>query len=208
MLNTPSNICRLAGMWLALWLTITATLSAQDDRLPASLIVTNAKITTQNDDQPDANALAVYGQRILAVGTLDMVKRYRVEATQVIDAGGRRLIPGLNDVHAHFVRGGRFYNTELRWDGVPSLQIALDRVRRQAKRTPKDQWVRVIGGWSPFQFEEKRMPTPEELTEAAPSTPVFVLYLYSRGFLNKAGLEALGITPENAAEKSAKGHAL
>jgi len=56
--------------------------------------------------------------------------------------------------------------------------------------------VRVIGGWSPAQFAERRMPTLEELNAAAPDTPVFVLHLYSRGMLNRAGLRALGITAE------------
>ncbi len=66
-------------------------------------------------------------------------------------------------------------------------------IRQQALRTPKGQWVRVIGGWSRYQFQEKRFPTLEELNKAAPNTPVYVQYLYSRGFLNQAGLKALGI---------------
>lgn len=66
-------------------------------------------------------------------------------------------------------------------------------LKEQADRTPEGQWVRVIGGWSPYQFEEKRMPTIEEINEATGDTPAFVLYLYSRGWLNKAGLDALGI---------------
>ena len=108
----------------------------------------------------------------------------------------RRLIPGLNDSHTHVVRGGRFYNLELRWEGVPSLKIGLAMIRDQARHTPKGQWVRVIGGWSPYQFEEKRFPTIAELNAAAPDTPVFVLFLYSRGFLNQAALDALGITAD------------
>ncbi|WP_420392923.1 amidohydrolase family protein [Acuticoccus sp.] len=72
-------------------------------------------------------------------------------------------------------------------------------IREQAARTPDGERVRVIGGWSPFQFEERRMPTPAELTQAAPDTPVFVLHLYSCGFLNRAGVEALGITAQTAA---------
>src|SRR6266704_119526 len=66
-------------------------------------------------------------------------------------------------------------------------------------RTPQGQWVRVIGGWSPAQFAERRMPTLDELNAAAPDTPVFVLHLYSRGMLNRAGLRALGITADTKA---------
>ena len=93
----------------------------------------------------------------------DEVIGLRGDRTRVIDAGGRRVIPGLNDSHIHAVRGGRFYNLELRWDGVQSLEHGLRMVRDQAKRTPKGQWVRVIGGWSPYQFKERRMPTVAEL---------------------------------------------
>jgi len=70
----------------------------------------------------------------------------------------RRL--GLNDSHLHLIRGGLNYNLELRWEGVPSLAIALEMLKRQAENIPAaPQWVRVVGGWSEFQFAERRMPT-------------------------------------------------
>jgi predicted amidohydrolase YtcJ len=161
----------------------------------ADLIVHNAKISTLDDEASEATALAVKGEHVIAVGTNDDAMGFRGAQTRVIDAGGRRVIPGLNDSHMHAVRGGRFYNLELRWDGVKSLQEGLQMIREQARRTPKGQWVRVIGAWSPYQFREKRMPTVAELNAAAPDTPVFVLFLYSRGWLNRAGVEALQITP-------------
>jgi predicted amidohydrolase YtcJ len=70
-------------------------------------------------------------------------------------------------------------------------------IGEQAKRTPKGQWVRVIGGWSPYQFKERRLPTIAELNEAAPDTPVFVLFLYSQALVNRAGVEALGLTSQS-----------
>ncbi len=66
-------------------------------------------------------------------------------------------------------------------------------LKEQAERTPEGQWVRVIGGWSPFQFEEKRLFTMEELNEATGDVPTYVLFLYSQGYLNQAGLDLLGI---------------
>ena len=159
-------------------------------------IIHNAKITTQNPGQPEAQAVAINDGLVFRVGSNDEILRLKSADTNVIDANQRRMIPGLNDSHTHVVRGGRFYNLELRWEGVPSLKVGLEMIRQQAKRTPKGQWVRVIGGWSPFQFEENRFPTLEELNAAAPDTPVFVLYLYSRGFLNQAGMDALGITAD------------
>jgi predicted amidohydrolase YtcJ len=94
------------------------------------------------------------------------------------------------------IRGGLNYNLELRWDGVPSLAAGLRMVREQAARTPPGQWVRVVGGWSEYQFAERRPPTLAELNAASDSVPVFVLYLYGRAFLNRAALRAVGITRE------------
>jgi hypothetical protein len=72
-------------------------------------------------------------------------------------------------------------------------------IAEQAKRTPKGHWVRVAGGWSPYQFTEKRMPTVAELNAAAQDTPTYVLFAYSEGLLNKAGVAALGWTPDTKA---------
>ena len=163
----------------------------------ADLIVHNAKIATQDTRAPEAQALAVRGERLVAVGSDADVLALRGERTRVVDAGGRRVVPGLDDSHLHAVRGGRFYNLELRWDGVASLERGLDMIREQAKRTPKGEWVRVIGAWSPYQFAERRMPTTAELDVAAPDTPVFVLFLYSQAFVNRAGVAALGLTPQS-----------
>jgi hypothetical protein len=96
----------------------------------------------------------------------------------------------------HVIRGGLSYNVELRWDGVPSLADGLRMLKEQVQRTPPGQWVRVIGGWSEFQFAERRMPTLEEINAVSPDTPVFVLHLYCRGILNKAALRACGYTKD------------
>ena len=69
-------------------------------------------------------------------------------------------------------------------------------LREQARRTPPPQWVRVVGGWTEFQFAERRMPTLEEINAAAPDTPVFVLHLYDRAMLNGAALRAVGYTKD------------
>jgi hypothetical protein len=96
----------------------------------------------------------------------------------------------------HPIRGGLNYNMELRWDGVPSLADALRMLKEQAARTPAPQWVRVVGGWTEFQFAERRMPTLDEINAAAPDTPIFVLHLYDRALLNGAALRALGYTKD------------
>lgn len=102
----------------------------------------------------------------------------------------------------HPIRGGLNYNMELRWDGEPSLADALGMLKDQAARTPAPQWVRVIGGWTEFQFAEHRMPTLDEINAAAPDTPVFVMHLYDRALLNGAALRAV---MENGKDKDVFG---
>jgi len=171
---------------------------------PADLIVTNARVFTMDPQRPNAAAFAVRDGKFIAVGDDAEVQRVRGEKTRSIDARGRTLIPGLNDSHAHAIRAGRFYNLELRWDGVDSLARGLAMIREQAQRTPPGQWVRVIGGWSPYQFTEKRMPTVKELNEAAPNTPAFVLFLYSLGMINRAAVQSLGLTEQSPAPEGGR----
>jgi len=157
-------------------------------------IILNGKIITLNDKQPSAEAIAIAGNRIIELGSNQRIKKYIRKNVQVIDARGKTVIPGIYDSHLHVIRGGRFYNAELRWDGVTTLAGALSMLKEQALRTPKGQWVRVVGGWSEFQFKEKRLPTLDEINAATGDTPAFILHLYGQAFLNKAGIQALGIT--------------
>jgi predicted amidohydrolase YtcJ len=163
----------------------------------ADLIAYNGKIATQNEQRSMVEAVAILDGKFLAIGTDREVMAYRGEQTPLINLNKRTAIPGLNDSHTHLIRGGLNYNLELRWDGVPSLADGLRMLREQARRTPSGQWVRVVGGWSEFQFAERRMPTLEELNKAAPDTPVFVLHLYDRALLNRAALRAVGYTRES-----------
>ncbi|MGW5691898.1 amidohydrolase [Streptomyces asiaticus] len=158
----------------------------------AELVVRNAKVHTGDAGRPQAEAIAVRGGAITVVGDdKDVTPHIGVE-TKVVDALGRRVIPGLNDAHLHVIRGGLNYVLELRWDGIPTLRQGLAMLREQAARTPKGQWVRVVGGWSIEQFAERRLPTVAELNAAAPDTPVFVLHLYQSAVLNGAALKAAG----------------
>lgn len=156
------------------------------------LILHGGKISTLDAVKPEAQAIAIEGGRIVAIGDNDQVLRLKGTATQTVDLHGRRVIPGLNDSHLHVIRAGLFFNLELRWDGVASVAQALMLLRQQAEHTPPPQWVRVIGGWNEFQFKEGRMPTLDEINEAAPHTPVFLLHLYDSALLNRAALAALG----------------
>lgn len=162
----------------------------------ATLILTHGQIHTLDRANPLAEAVAIADGKIVATGSHDRIMSFAAEGTQIVDLKGHTVIPGLNDSHLHLIRGGLNYNLELRWEGVPSLADALRMLKDQADRTPSPQWVRVVGGWSEFQFAERRMPTLEELNDAAPDTPVFVLHLYDRALLNRAALKAVGYTKE------------
>lgn len=158
----------------------------------ADLIITNGKITT-GDGSQEVEAVAIAGNKILFTGTNQQALKLKSKQTRIVNAGGNRVIPGLFDSHLHVIRGGRFYNTELRWDGVSTLKRALEMLKEQAQRTPAGQWVRVVGGWNEYQFEEKRLPTLAEINAATGDVPVFILYLYGKAWVNKAGIKQLNI---------------
>jgi hypothetical protein len=158
----------------------------------ADTLFINAKVTTLDPKNPEAEAIAVAGNQIIAVGSERELRAHVGPETREIDLRDRRVIPGLIDSHLHVIRGGLNYNMELRWDGVDSLARAMEMLKEQARHTPPPQWVRVVGGFTEHQFREKRLPTLAELNEAAPETPVFILHLYDRALLNRAALRVCG----------------
>lgn len=160
----------------------------------ADLILQNGKVTTLDRSNPDAEAVAIKDGRVLFTGSTHETMRFSGHETQLVDLGGRRVIPGLIDSHMHIIRGGLNYNMELRWDGVRSLAQALEMLKAQVAITPPPQWVRVVGGFTEHQFAEKRLPTLEEINAIAPDTPVFILHLYDRALLNAAALRVVGYT--------------
>jgi len=137
-------------------------------------------------------AVAVNNHRFVQFGTDQEILDLKTTTTQLIDLQKNHVIPGLNDSHIHLIRGGLNFNMELRWDGITSLSDALFMLKQQVDRTPAPQWVRVVGGWSEFQFKEKRMPSLDEINAVSKETPVFILHLYDRALLNKAALNAIG----------------
>ena len=169
---------------------------SQENDEKADLILKNGRIATLNVDRTSASAVAIKDGKFLDVGDETQILTHQGPRTTIIDLGKRTVIPGLNDSHLHLIRGGLNYNLELRWDGVPSLADALRMLKEQARRTPAPQWVRVVGGWSEFQFAERRMPTLAEINDVSPDTPVFVLHLYDRALLNRAALQAVGYTKD------------
>jgi predicted amidohydrolase YtcJ len=179
---------------------------------PADTLITNGRIATMSRRRPFVSALAIRGDRIIATGSEGDLARLRGPDTVVIDAQGRTVIPGLNDSHTHFIRGGLTYSMEVRWDGLASLAEGLRMLREQARRTPAPHWVQVIGGWTWAQFAEKRYPTLDEINAATGQTPAMVMHLYDRAWLNRAALRVLGWTRDTpdmfggTIERDASGH--
>lgn len=165
---------------------------AKDDAMTPDLILYNGKLTTLDRANPTATAVAITNGVFSAVSSDSEIMKLKGAKTQVIDLKGKRVLPGLNDSHTHLIRGGLNYLMELRWDGVKSVADALDMLKAQVAVTPAPQWVRVVGGFSEYQFAEKRLPTLEEINAIAPNTPVFILHLYDRALLNQAALRAVG----------------
>ena len=173
----------------------------------ADTIFVNGNISTQDERPSFATAVALKGNSFVSVGSDGEVLQFKGPDTLMVDLKGRTVIPGLNDSHAHVIRGGLTYDAELRWDGVTSVSEAMRKVVEQAGRTPPGQWVRVIGGWSEYQFKERRKPTLEEVNRATTETPILITNLYHDAMLNRATLGELGYTKDTPAPSAQKSSA-
>jgi predicted amidohydrolase YtcJ len=162
----------------------------------SDFVLYNGRVTTMDPARPEAEAVSIRQGVFADVGSSDEILKATPPEAVRVDLRGRRAIPGLIDSHLHLIRGGLNYNMELRWDGIRSLSVAMDMLRRQVQATPAPQWVRVVGGFTELQFAERRLPTLDELNAVAPDTPVFILHLYDRALLNRAALRACGYTKD------------
>jgi predicted amidohydrolase YtcJ len=160
----------------------------------ADLVLHNGKIVTVDDRFTIAQAIAIKGERIIAVGANDAVLKTAGSAAKRIDLKGRTVIPGLIDNHAHFARGSQHWGIEVRWDGVTSRAQALDKLRERAKSARIGEWIVVMGGWSYDQFTDSQTPfSRAELDTIAPNNPIALQYIYVNGVLNSRALDELGL---------------
>ena len=163
----------------------------------ASLLIANARVSGRPQD-PAREALVLSGERIVAVGELEQVRSLAGAGARELDVGGRRVVPGLIDSHAHVLRAGLTWEREVHWSDVPSLERGLELVRERAWQLPPGEWIPVIGGWHPAQFAEARSPTRAELDRAAPAHPCYVQVLYDEAVLNAPALAACGFGADDA----------
>src|SRR5688572_6940429 len=160
----------------------------------ADVILSNGKIVTVDERFTIAQAVAVAGDRIVAVGTNQDVSRLAGPSTRRIDLRGRTVLPGLIDNHMHLLRYGTTWKYEVRWDGVATRKAALDLLRARTSQVKAGEWIYNLGGWAVEQFSDDAKPfTREELDKVAPDHPVFLQASYYEAYLNSRALQALGI---------------
>jgi predicted amidohydrolase YtcJ len=158
------------------------------------LILSNGKIITANERFAIAQALAIKGDRIVAVGANQEIAQLAGPNTRRIDLMGKAVIPGLIDNHMHLLRAGTTWLRELRFDGVESRKQAIEMLRARAKAAGPGEWVYNIGGWAHQQFaDDPKSFTREELDQIAPDNPVALQESYYQVFLNSRALQAFGI---------------
>src|SRR5271163_2992651 len=173
---------------------VTNNLPAQS-KPAADLIITNAKIWTVDKAHPTAQAVAVFGDRIIAVGSDADVASLRGPGTKMIDAGGKLLLPGFNDAHVHFVSGGVQLDS-VQLNNVTSTQEFVRRIAERAKKTPKGEWIQG-GDWDETKWNPLSLPTKELIDAVTPDNPVFVSrYDGHSALANSAALRLAGVTSQ------------
>jgi predicted amidohydrolase YtcJ len=187
-----------AFLLTAFGLTLTAAAPAAA-QVPAAadIVLVNGKIVTVDDRFTIAQALAIRGQRIVAVGTNAEIEKLRGPQTRTIALDGRTVIPGLIDNHSHWVRAAE--HNELRFDGVTSRKRAIDLLTERVRASKPGQWIAVLGGWSEQQFTDEERGFPlAELDRIAPDNPVVLQSVYNHSYLNSAALKAANIDETTA----------
>ena len=163
----------------------------------ADLVLLNGRIWTGSAAQPEAEAVACLGGKIAAVGGTAEIRRWIGPRTRVIDLQGKRLVPGFNDAHVHFVDGGQgLASVQLR--DAPTAREFRDRIARFAARLAPGRWI-LNGNWDHENWTPARLPTRQLIDEATAKNPVFINRLDGHMALaNTAALKLAGVTRETA----------
>jgi hypothetical protein len=173
-----------------------ATVGLRAQQAAPDLVLSNGKIITVDERFTIAQAVAIRGDRIVAVGSNQEIAKLAGPNTKRIDLNGKSVIPGLIDNHMHLLRAAETWINELRWDGVYSRKQAIEMIQARAKQLGPGQWVFNIGGWTHQQFTDDPRPfTRQELDRIAPDNPVALQESYYQVFLNGRALQAFGIAP-------------
>ena len=160
----------------------------------ADLVLKNGKIITISRDVPRVEAVAIKGEKIIAVGfNMNMKKHIDPERTKIIDLQGKMACPGFNDAHLHFISGGRsLVSLDLR--NISSLEKIQEKVKERVRKVKPGQWI-TGRSWDHSLFPGGKWPTKEILDEVSPDNPVRLTRVDGHScWVNSKALEVSGIT--------------
>ena len=162
-------------------------------QVSADLVLLNGKTWTVNEKQPEAEAVAVLGNRIIAVGSTKEIRKLMGKQTRVVDLQGRRVVPGFNDAHVHFFNGGAgLASVQLR--GAKSPEEFAKLIAAFAAQIPKGRWI-LEGNWDHENWSPAKLPARQLIDAVTPNNPVFVQRLDGHMALaNSLALKLAGIT--------------
>ncbi len=158
----------------------------------ADLVIVNANVRTMDDKMPKAQSIAVWQNKIIAVGTDAETKSFIGKNTRIIDAKGKLVLPGFNDSHVHFLDGGSgLSSVDLRDAKTP--QEFVERIKNFAAKLPKGRWI-LNGNWDHENWTPNNLPTKEMIDAVTPDNPVFINRLDGHMSLaNSAALKLAGV---------------
>jgi hypothetical protein len=140
--------------------------------LAADLVIINAKVRTMDSARPNAEAVAIMGNKVAAVGTTKEIRALAGANTKIIDAQGKLVLPGFNDSHVHFLDGGAgLSSVDLRDAKTP--QEFVKRIADFAKKLPKGRWIQN-GNWDHENWTPNNLPTAAMIDAVTPDNPVFI----------------------------------
>jgi hypothetical protein len=184
-------------MKILTYLLLVGVWAAAQARPAADLIVTHANIYTVDRRHPRAEAVAVIGERIVAVGSRAEIDAWRGAATRVIDAHGKLLLPGFDDAHVHFTDGGADL-AAVQLNDASSAEEFKRRLAAQAARTAAGEWI-LGGAWDETKWSPRQEPTAALIDDVTGNVPVFVgRYDGHQGLANSAAMRLAGISAGTA----------
>jgi predicted amidohydrolase YtcJ len=179
-------------------LAVAAVAGAQSAKpQPADTIISNARIYTVSTKQPWAQAIAISGDKIVAVGSVDQIASYEGASTKIVDAGGRLVLPGFEDCHIHFMEGSLGL-TRVDLNGSKSVAEIQKRVKAYAESHSLEPWITGMG-WTYPTFGPAAVPDKKILDAVVPDRPVFLVAFDGHSsWANSKALQMAGITKETA----------
>src|SRR5262249_4253219 len=201
LMNSLTGICPVRPL-LLVGLSLLSPLVAAAERPAAETIITNAKVWTVDRNHQQAEAVAILGNRIVAVGTEAEIDGWRGQQTRIIDAAGKLLLPGFNDAHVHFISGSMQLD-QVQLNDARTKEEFVRRISEQAKKTPKGEWI-LGGDWDEQNWAEQQpnagLPTREWIDAVTPNAPVFVnRHDGHEALANSLALKLAGITAKTQA---------